>query len=179
MEYRGFPTADDLRRQQTEGANMPRALVFGLAAGLVAAVIWFAIVAVTHYQIGFVAVLVGWLVGRAVVIGSGERRGRRLQVLAAALTVATMVVAEYLIVRQYVVGYVDRQYGPLASARIPLFLSLEDALDFTLAGIQDDPLQLVFWAIALWAAYRVPRELPVAPAPARVDEAAAPTPPAT
>ena len=166
-EYQGFPTVDEVREKQTSDPDMLNALLYGLVAGAVGAAIWFAIVVVTNYEVGIVAILIGWLVGQAVVFGSGKKRGMKLQVLSVLLTLAAMVGAEYFIVRQFVVQYVAEQAGAAEAAQIPLFLEPDIAFDFVAGVVQDDPITLVFWAIALYAAFRVPRVEPVAaPTPA-------------
>ena len=164
MEYTGFPTAEDKHREMTEGANMVRALLFGLAAGTVGAAIWFAIVVVTNYEVGLLAVLIGAMVGTAVMIGSGRKRNLQLQLLSVLITVAAMAVAEYFIVRHFVVEYLV-QHGQATSAQVPLFLPLEMAWDFVVGALQDDPLTLLFWGIAVWTAFRVPRAQKVAKVP--------------
>ena len=63
-----------------------RASGLGLGAALVGAVIYYAIIAATGYSIGLVAILVGFLVGKGVFIGSGKRGGRAYQFLAVTLT---------------------------------------------------------------------------------------------
>jgi predicted lipid-binding transport protein (Tim44 family) len=63
-----------------------KAGLMGLGAGLVGALIWFVIRRVAHVEIGLVAVLVGFMVGKAVRKGSGDRGGRGYQVMAVVLT---------------------------------------------------------------------------------------------
>lgn len=63
-----------------------KAIVFGLVAGTVGAAIWYGVRRLTGYEIGLIAIAVGFLVGAAVRAGSGGRGGRRYQVLAVALT---------------------------------------------------------------------------------------------
>ncbi|HEV2969836.1 MAG TPA: hypothetical protein VGY55_07590 [Pirellulales bacterium] len=63
-----------------------RATLMGLGAGLLGALIWFLIRRVAQLEIGLVAILVGFMVGKAVRKGSGGRGGRGYQVLAVALT---------------------------------------------------------------------------------------------
>jgi len=58
----------------------------GMAAGLIGAVLWFVIRRVAHMEVGLVAVLVGFMVGKAVRSGSGDRGGRGYQVLAVTIT---------------------------------------------------------------------------------------------
>ena len=62
------------------------ALLFGLGAGIAGAIIYYAVIAITNFEIGIVAILIGYMVGYAVRKGAGGRGGRRFQVLAVALT---------------------------------------------------------------------------------------------
>lgn len=63
-----------------------KATFFGLGAGLIGALIWYAIRRVTNYEIGLVAVLVGFMVGKAVHVGSNGKGGVGYQLLAIVLT---------------------------------------------------------------------------------------------
>jgi hypothetical protein len=66
---------------------------FGLGAGIVGAAIYYAVIAIAHLEIGIVAVLIGYMVGYAVRKGARERGGFRFQVLAVALTYASVAFA--------------------------------------------------------------------------------------
>lgn len=63
-----------------------RAALYGLAAALGGALLYAVILLVTGIEIGLMAILVGYVVGRAVRKGSGGIGGRRCQILAVALT---------------------------------------------------------------------------------------------
>ena len=163
--FEGFPSAEESERKRLETPNLTRALLFGLVAAVIGGAIWFGIVWVTNRELAIVAILVGFLVGQAIVIGSGRRYGRRLQALSVVLTLGAMVLAEYLIVRQSAVAYILDTYGQDAANAVPLFLPVDVASDFIVGGIQDDPVQLLFWAIALWTAFRIPGSPKTAAAP--------------
>jgi hypothetical protein len=60
--------------------------LFGLAAGIAGAIIYYGVIALTHFEIGIVAILIGYMVGYSVRRGAGGRGGRRFQVMAVALT---------------------------------------------------------------------------------------------
>jgi hypothetical protein len=62
------------------------ALLFGGVAGIVGAILYYAVIAITHFEIGIVAIVIGYMVGYAVRKGAGGRGGRRFQVLAVLLT---------------------------------------------------------------------------------------------
>lgn len=69
-----------------EPLPIAKALVLGFGAALVGAVIYWAVIRFFRLEIGIVAVLNGWMVGKALRVGSGGRGGRVLQVAAAMLT---------------------------------------------------------------------------------------------
>src|SRR3989338_2327185 len=48
---------------QSKDINYPLAITYGLAFGIVGALIWFGAVVITQWQIGLVAIAVGWLAG--------------------------------------------------------------------------------------------------------------------
>ena len=68
------------------GAPLLRALVFGAGAAIVGTLVWYLIVEVTNYELGIVAIAVGFFVGMAVRRGSRVGGGWRYQALAMALT---------------------------------------------------------------------------------------------
>ena len=73
------------------GAHLfARAVMFGVGAAIVGAAIYYAILAATGYSIGIIAIFVGYLVGRAVNVGSKGKGGRKYQLLAALLTYFAM-----------------------------------------------------------------------------------------
>jgi hypothetical protein len=68
-----------------------KALGFGLVAAAAGSAIYYAILALTGYEIGLVAIAVGFLVGKAVNRGSHGRGGRAYQALAVGLTYFAIV----------------------------------------------------------------------------------------
>jgi hypothetical protein len=69
-----------------------KASLMGLGAGLVGALIWFVIRRVAQLEIGLVALLVGFMVGKAVRKGSGNQGGRGYQILAVVITYCCIAV---------------------------------------------------------------------------------------
>lgn len=67
------------------------ALGAGLAGGLVGALLYYAVLKLTGYAIGLIAIVVGLIVGHAVRWGSGGRGGRLYQVMAVAITYLAIV----------------------------------------------------------------------------------------
>jgi hypothetical protein len=88
------------RRTVEAFAETPRGVVplatagvFGLAAGVAGAAIYYAVIAIAHLEIGIVAILIGYMVGYAVRKAARARGGLRFQVLAVALTYLSVAFA--------------------------------------------------------------------------------------
>jgi hypothetical protein len=127
-------------------SNLVGGVAGGLVAGAIGAGIWYAIVTMTEFQVGLVAVAVGWLVGQGVVLGARGRGSILLIPVSVVLTLLALATSEYLIVHHYISQeFVD----------VP-FPSLELAIDFVTISIEEDPITLLFWGIALIPAVSVP-----------------------
>ena len=63
-----------------------KAGAFGVGAAIAGAVIYYAVIAITGWEIGIVAILIGYMVGYMVRKGAGMKGGRRFQILALVLT---------------------------------------------------------------------------------------------
>jgi hypothetical protein len=92
------------------------AALFGVGAGIVGAAIYYAVIAIAHLQIGIVAILIGYMVGYAVRRGAGNRGGRRLQVLAVALTYLAVAFAYTPFV---IAAAVEKSHEPAAASATP------------------------------------------------------------
>jgi tetratricopeptide (TPR) repeat protein len=139
-------------KAETENPNVLGALGLGFGAAIISALVWYLFVILTHYQLGFIAVGVGFLIGLAVILGSGGKRGIILQLISAAITLLTMGVSEYLIVRHFAVQALAEE----GYTNIPLILPVELALSVIVEGIKSNPLTLLFWGIAVWEAFAIP-----------------------
>ena len=69
-----------------QSAAFPRAILFGLAAAIVGSLLYAAFTIATHIEIGYVALGVGYLIGKAMMVGSQQQGGRLYQVASAVLT---------------------------------------------------------------------------------------------
>ena len=79
----------------TRGGRIAKSLALGLGAAVVGAALWFGVALWLGGSLGIVALATGWLVGRAVQVGSGGRGGRRYQVMAALLAYLPVVLKSY------------------------------------------------------------------------------------
>ncbi len=65
---------------------LARALAFGIGAAILGAVVYYAVIAITEFEIGIVAIAIGFMVGYGIRLGTGGRGGRRFQIMAVVLT---------------------------------------------------------------------------------------------
>jgi len=145
-------TVEQVFEAETKNPNLPLAVLLGIVAAVAGGLIWYAIVALTNYQLGIAAVGIGYLVGLAVVFGAGKKRGPALQAVAVVITLVAMVVGEYFVVRHFAV----KAFAEEGISDIPVLLPLKTMFDWVIIGIKEDPITLLFWAIALFAAVSVP-----------------------
>jgi hypothetical protein len=128
-----------------------RGIALGTGAAAVAAALWAALVAVTNFQIGLVAIGVAVLVAGAVRLGSGGLSNAAVRAGSVGLTVVAMALAEFLIVRHFV----NAELAAEGSEHfVPLLISPVDMLLVAADSLRYDPLTLVFWAIAVFTAWR-------------------------
>jgi hypothetical protein len=80
-----------------DAALFKRAVIFGIGGALAAAIIDALFIASTAITTGYLALLVGWMVGKAMTIGSRGRGGRRYQVAAVVLTYLALAAAQDLV----------------------------------------------------------------------------------
>jgi uncharacterized protein (DUF983 family) len=85
----------ELERQQPKDshAGYVRGLLFGIGAAIVGMIFYAGFTIVTGIYIGYVSLAVGWLVGKAIMLGSKGIGGRRYQIAAVVLTYAAVSLA--------------------------------------------------------------------------------------
>lgn len=94
---------EKIRQQipQDNHAAFVRAIVFGLGGFVAGLILYAGFTILTGIEIGFVSLAVGWLVGKAMMIGSKGAGGRRYQIAAVLLTYAAVSMAFIPIVIHY------------------------------------------------------------------------------
>ena len=69
-----------------EMSTLVRAAIAGVIAALLGAVLYFAVIAISGFEVGLVSIAIGYMVGYGVRFGTRGRGGRRFQVIALVLT---------------------------------------------------------------------------------------------
>lgn len=138
-------------RQPATAANVVGGFLGGLVAAVLATAVWYGVVATTEYQIGLVAIAVGFLVGYGVVLGSNRRGSVVLVPISVILTLLALVASEYLIVAHFVGQGFAAEGVTIEVLQPPDFI-----ISVVTDSLQADPLTLAFWAIALFQAFAIP-----------------------
>ena len=93
FDVNGQSVCDSCRTQLVLLTETPRgwglfvkAAVFGVVAAILGAILYYAVIAITNFEIGIVAIAIGYMVGWAIRKATANRGGRRYQVLAVVLT---------------------------------------------------------------------------------------------
>ena len=128
------------------GQSLPMGLIAGLAAAAVGAAVWAVVTVVTGYQIGWMAVAVGFLVGWAVRL-AGKGNSSAFGMLGAALALGGCLVGNLL------TGSVvaSRELGvPITE----VLARMTPTFGFDLMAAMFSPIDLLFYGLAIYQGYR-------------------------
>jgi hypothetical protein len=134
-------------QQIRDNQNLSLGIVGGLAAAVVGALIWAVMTAVTSYQIGFMAIGVGFLVGLAVrYLGKGIDKsfgviGALFSLLGCLL--GNLLTACIIIAKSENLGLLD------------VVSRLTPDVIVDIMAVTFDPIDLLFYALAVYYGYRV------------------------
>jgi hypothetical protein len=126
-----------------------KATLMGIGAGVVGAIIWFAILEVSNYEIGLVAVLVGYMVGKSVRKGSGGRGGPAYQILA--VTITYLSVAAVHLTRALELAYKD----PAGLSQVDPIRAFTFAITSPITIGVKNPISLLIFIFAIWQAWKI------------------------
>jgi hypothetical protein len=123
----------------------------GAVGAVIATAVWYGVVAVTNWQIGLVAVAVGFIVGQGVLLGAAGRGSILLVPISLGFTLVALVASEFLIAN-YFLTEVALEMGMDPELARTLYTPVE----LVRTSLESDPLTLVFWAIAGYQAVVIP-----------------------
>jgi hypothetical protein len=88
------PDAPFINAPQTPDATLlTRAILFGLGGAIAGAIIDALFIGITHINLGYIALLIAYLVARAMTLGSNGQGGRAYQITALILTYLSVAAA--------------------------------------------------------------------------------------
>ena len=136
----------EARWRPAAASTLPTAAIYGLGAAAAGCAIYARVAIVFHLQLELIAILVGYMVARAVRYGSGGLGGRPQQILAAALTYFA-VSASYLVI----VAYSSGRFLQV----IPLLMFLAAGPFLMVAKNSSAVLSLVIIGFGVWRAWKM------------------------
>jgi len=150
---------DDVIRQD-EGsavAYLIPAIIGGLIGALIGGAIWGAIAIFTKYQVGYVALLVGFLAGGGVLL-LGRKRGVPYQLIAVVMAILGLAIGKYL--TYYFLNRADviEQFGQEAWDAAGLTLTSPQMFEFFFAdlGVLFEAIDILFIILAIVTAWGMP-----------------------
>lgn len=137
--------------------NYINALVGGLIGAAIGVVVWWGFTVVTEIAFGLVAIVIGFTVGKGIVLMTGGKRHLNLQIMAVAISALSFVYASYLVTRSFIIqGYAE------TGEEIVLPLLPSPALLYEIVALSFGIFDLVFLAIVLFQAWKMPAPIELA-----------------
>jgi len=136
---------------QGEGINYPQAFIGGILGGIIGILVWWGVSVVTGWAIGIIAIVIGFAVGKGIVIFSGGRRSQRLQIMSAVISILSFIYASYLVTRSIIL-----QASPEQGLEIILTLLPDPILFIQVLQAGFEFFDLIFLAIVVYQAWKIP-----------------------
>ncbi len=144
----------EIRRQGAD-INYVNAALGGVAGGALGAVVWWGFTIVTRVSFGLVAVVIGYLVGKGILMATGRKRAVGLQAMSLAIAAVAYGFASYLVNRSFILKAVAEDPAmQAAGATLPLFAPPDLMFAVIRAGFE--AFDLVFLAIVMYQAWKMP-----------------------
>jgi len=137
-----------IARQQSQGINYTSAVIGGLAGAVAGAAVWWGFTVFTKIQFGLVAIVIGITVAKGILMATGGRRSRQLQVISAVIAALAYFYADYLVKRTFIL-----QQSPEYARALTLFP--DPALFFNISKMTFDIFTLIFLTITVFQAWRL------------------------
>lgn len=129
-----------------------RAFVLSFMGAVTGGALWLLIAIAANLERAIPAILVGVLSGAATRLELFNR-GRAAQVFSFSITLFVLIVIQYFVVRQAIVGeLVDAG----ENRSVPMLLSLDGMWRVTFGWLRVYPVDVISWAAALGAAFLLP-----------------------
>jgi hypothetical protein len=134
---------------QGQDVRYSMAVVGGLLGGAAGVLVWWGFTVLTQVAFGLVAIVIGFTVGKGVVMLAGGKRSVALQGISVAIALASFVYASYLVNRTFIL----REF---AEQGLVLPLLPDPALFGRVLQAGFSVMDLVFAAIVAYQAWKIP-----------------------
>ncbi len=138
---------DDMIEKINKEANFPLAIFLGIVFGLIGAIAWALISKITGYNIGIIALLIGFLVSQGFII-AGKSTKIGMGIIAAIIAFISILLGNLIIAFIGIAEYLDMEFFEL--------LQVFDYQTYMLDLIKEihSPLTIVFYLISMSTAFK-------------------------
>ena len=137
--------------------NYTNAVVGGLAGALIGILAWWGFTVVTKISFGLVAVVIGFMVGKGIVMLTAGKRHLNLQIIAVVISALSYFYASYLVNRTLIQrAYLER------GEEVVLPLLPAPGLLYEVVAIDFGLFDLVFLALVVFQAWKMPAPIELA-----------------
>jgi hypothetical protein len=145
---------EEIAAQQVNPYILPLAFIAALLGALVGAAVWVLVSVYAHFEIGYVAVLVGFLAGSALLLVARNTRGVTLQVEAALAALIGLIVGKY-----FSAAFVVQKMAHAEGIEIDVLSQSMFSYLWEIKGQMFDLFDILWLAIALSVAWKLPRRV--------------------
>lgn len=139
---------ENFQQRLKEEQSLFRGIVAGAGAAVIGAIIWAIVTVVTDYQIGWMAVGIGFLVGYAV-RQFGKGVDKTFGYMGAGLSLLGIIAGNIL-----TAAIVISQQEAVSLFRVLFVMVLSPSAIFEILGLMFSPIDLLFYGIALYEGYK-------------------------
>jgi hypothetical protein len=145
-------------QQQQTGINFSAAVAGALAGAALGVLVWWGFTVFTKIQFGLVAIVIGITVAKGILMATGGRRSRELQILAAVIAGTAYFYADYLVKRTFILDQSPEYAHTLTVLPEPVVF-------FNVARMTFDMFTLIFLAITVYQAWKLVEPFKIRPGP--------------
>lgn len=136
----------------------PAAITGAVLGGAVGALAWWGFTVLTSTALGLLAIAIGFLAGHGTVRFSGGKKSRELQVISVAVALVSFLAACYLVNMTFINKALEKS-GDLQRLGFPR----NPSVFFEVIALNFGVMDVVFVAITLWEAWKIPAPLEIPP----------------
>lgn len=140
------------------------AVVGGIIGAGIGGAIWAGVAVLFDVEIGFLAILVGALVGGGVVLGAGQRRGMPYQLISVVIAALGILIGKYITIYHFFRLEVINQFGEASWNELGFSVLSGEYFQLFVEILPEtfEILDIVFFGIAIYTAFGIPKARPEA-----------------
>lgn len=138
--------------EEKQGVKIGMPIIGGLIAAILGGVVWAAVAAMTEYEVGLIAILIGVLCGYAVVLFSNKQIATVHKIIAVVFSLIGILLGKYLTV----VYFTAQLYTDMSMMNLVFNGEMISAFAETFTEYFSEPIDLLFVILAIVSAWQIP-----------------------